>query len=83
VPNAVGTKVDISAFTTDAADAAKLVDRLSVLAPGQALPAAPRDKLIAAVAWWTEQNDPTNWTTNRVKAAAYLVFGSPNYQVLR
>ncbi len=83
VPNAVGTQVDITAFTTDAADAAKLVDRLSVLATGQALPAAPRDKVIAAVAWWTDQNDPTNWKTNRVKAAAYLVFGSPNYQVLR
>jgi hypothetical protein len=83
VPNAVGNKVDLNAFTTSAADAAGLVDRLSVLATGAPLPAAPRDKVIAAVAWWTDQNDPTNWKTNRVKAAAYLVFGSPNYQVLR
>jgi len=83
IPNAVGTKVDLTAFTTDAADAAKLVDRLSLLATGAPLPATPRDKVIAAVAWWTDQNDPTNWKTNRVKAAAYLVFGSPNYQVLR
>lgn len=83
VPNAVGTKVDLSAFLTDAADATKLVDRLSMLALGQALPAAPRDKVIAAVSWWTASTDSANWKTNRVKAAAYLVFGSPNYQVLR
>jgi len=26
---------------------------------------------------------PTHWQTQRVKAAAYLVFGAPNYQVQR
>ena len=83
VPNAVGTKVDLSAFAADAADAAKLVDRMSLLALGQALPATPRQKVIDAVAWWTSSTDATNWKTNRVKAAAYLVFASPNYQVLR
>jgi hypothetical protein len=83
IPNALGTKVDLSAFTADAADAEKLVDRLSLLALGQALPSAPRNKVIAAVSWWTDKTDATNWKTKRVKAAAYLVFGSPNYQVLR
>ena len=83
VPNAVGTKVDLSAFTADAADAAKLVDRLSLLALGQPLPATPRQKVIDAVSWWTDKTDATNWKTNRVKAAAYLVYGSPNYQVQR
>lgn len=83
IPNATGTKVDLSAFVADADDAAKLVDRISTLALGQALPATPRDKVIAAVSWWTAQTDATNWKTNRVKAAAYLVYGSPNYQVQR
>jgi len=83
IPNAVGTKIDLSAFTVDAADAAKLVDRLSLLALGRSLPSTPRDKVITAVSWWTDKTDATNWKTNRVKAAAYLVFGSPNYQVLR
>jgi len=83
VPGAVGTVVDLSAFTADAADAAALVDRLSVLALGQALPAAPRDQVIQAVAWWTDKTDPTHWQTQRVKAAAYLVSGAPNYQVRR
>ncbi len=83
IPNALGTQVNLSAFTSDAADAAKLVDRLSLLALGQPLPAAPRQKVIDAVAWWTDKTDATNWKTNRVKAAAYLVFGSPNYQVQR
>ena len=83
IPNALGTKVDLSAFTADAADAAKLVDRLSLLALGAALPAVPRQKVIDAVAWWTDKTDASNWKINRVKAAAYLVYGSPNYQVQR
>jgi hypothetical protein len=39
--------------------------------------------VITAVSWWTANTDATNWKSNRVKAAAYLVFASPNYQVLR
>ena len=83
VPNAVGTKVDLSAFTPDAADAPALVDRLSVLALGQTLSGPSRDDVITAVSWWTPANDKDNWQVNRVKTAAYLVFGSPNYQVQR
>ncbi len=83
IPNSIGTKVDLSAFVVDAPDAAKLVDRLSLLAMGQGLPAVPRQKVIDAVSWWTTENDSANWKTNRVKSAAYLVFGSPNYQVQR
>ena len=83
VPNAIGTRIDLSVFLTDAPDAAKLVDRLSMLALGQALPSGPRTEVINAVSWWTSARDSTNWQTNRVKTAAYLVFASPNYQVLR
>jgi uncharacterized protein (DUF1800 family) len=83
VPNAIGTKVDYAAFTGDAADAAKLVDRLSTLAIGQALPARPRAEVIKAVSWWTASTDSANWQLDRVKTAAYLVFASPNYQVQR
>ena len=83
IPGAVGTKVDLTAFLTDAADATKLVDRLSVLALGQPLPSVPRTKVIDAVAWWTSGTDASNWQINRVKTAAYLVFASPNFQVLR
>jgi uncharacterized protein (DUF1800 family) len=83
VPNALGTKVDASAFEADAADAAKLVDRLSALALGRKLAAAPRDKVIAAVSYWTPTTDANTWKANRVKTAALLVFGSPDYQVLR
>jgi hypothetical protein len=83
VPNAVGTKVDLTAFMPDGDDPAKLVDRFSMLALGQALPAAPRQKVIDAVSWWTPATDATSWRTNRVRAAAYLVFASPNYQVQR
>lgn len=83
VPSAIGTKVDLSAFLADAADAAKLVDRLSNLALGQPLPATPRAAVIDAVSWWTSARDSANWQRNRVRAAAYLVFASPNYQVQR
>ena len=84
IPRATGTRVDLSAFTADAADAAGLVDRLAGLALGAPLAAGPaRDKVIEAVAWWTPVTDGTNWKINRVKAAAYLVFGSPTYQVQR
>lgn len=83
VPNATGTAVDLSAFVSDAVDPGKLVDRLSNLALGQTLAQAPRDQVIAAVSWFTAQNDANNWQTDRVKAAAYLIYASPNYQVQR
>jgi uncharacterized protein (DUF1800 family) len=83
VPNAIGTSVDLSAFTADAATPATLVDRLSLLAFGQPLATAPRQKVIDAVSYLTSSTDGTNWTKDRVKTAAYLVFASPNYQVIR
>lgn len=83
VPNAIGTKVNLTAFTADAADAGKLVDRLSVIATGQPLPTATRAEIIKAVSWWTVSTDKTNWQINRAKMAAYLVFATPSYQVQR
>jgi hypothetical protein len=83
VPDALGTGVDLSAFVADAGDAEALVDRLSNLALGQALPATPRAAVLNAVAWWSPQTSAADWRVNRVKTAAYLVFGSPHYQVAR
>jgi uncharacterized protein (DUF1800 family) len=83
VPNAVGTWVNLTPFLADATDAAKLVDRISVIALGKPLPAAPRSEVIKAVSWWTSTTDKDNWQINRVRQAAYLVFASPNYQVQR
>ena len=83
VPNATGTRVDLSGFTADAADATRLVDRLSALATGGPLPPRSRAEVIKAVAAWTSATDPVNWQANRVKTAAWLVFASPNYQVQR
>ena len=62
---------------------ALLVDRLSNLALGRTLPAAARTEVVRATAWWTSSNDPTNWRANRVKTAAFLVYGSPHYHVQR
>jgi hypothetical protein len=83
VPNATGTKIDLSRFTADAADAGKLVDRLSLIATGQPLPTATRTEIVKAVSWWTTKTDKANWQANRVKTAAYLVFATPNFQVER
>ena len=83
IPNAIGTKIDLSRFTADAADAGKLVDRLSVIATGQALPATTRAEIVKAVSWWTASTDSSNWQKRRVQAAAYLVFATPEFQVQR
>ncbi|MCE4539537.1 DUF1800 domain-containing protein [Pelomonas sp. P7] len=83
VPGAVGTQVVLDAFDADAPDAAALVDRLSLLAHGEPLPAGPRAKVIDAVSWWTAKTDAKTWQRNRVRTAAYLVFAAPAYQVIR
>ena len=83
VPRATGTQVDLTAFLADAADAAKLVDRISLIATGGTLPSAARDAVVKGVSVWTAANDPADWRARRVRTAAFLVFGSPNYQVQR
>jgi uncharacterized protein (DUF1800 family) len=83
VPNAVGTQVVLDGFDADAADAAKLVDRLALLAHGEVLPAGPRAKVLEAVSWWTDKTDAKSWQRNRVRTAAYLVFAAPQYQIVR
>ncbi len=83
VPGALGTRVDLSAFAADASDPARLVDRLSLLALGAPLPTAARTAVVNAVAAYTQQNSGNDYLTNRVRQAAYLVFSSPNYQIVR
>jgi uncharacterized protein (DUF1800 family) len=83
IPNAVGTRLKIDAFLGDAPDATKLVDRLSNLALGAPLPATQRSAVIRAVEVWNAQSDSQNWQARRVNTAAYLIFGSPNYQIQR
>lgn len=82
VPGATGTRIDLTAFQADAADAGVLVDRLSALAVGGPLPAATRQRVVQAVAAYTAGNHSA-WQAERVKQAAYLVFASPQYQVQR
>ncbi|MBT9525510.1 MAG: DUF1800 domain-containing protein [Rhizobacter sp.] len=83
VPNPQGTVVNLNAFTADATDAGVLVDRISMLALGRTLPTAARNEVVRATAWWTSGNDAANWRVNRVKTAAFLVYGSPHYQIQR
>jgi len=82
VPGAFGTTVNTTPFEADAADAAKLVDRISLLATGAALPATTRSQVITAVEAFNASNSGT-WQSERVKQAAYLVFATPAFQVQR
>lgn len=81
VPGAFGTNVDTTPFEADAADAGKLVDRLSVLAAGTALPAGTRNRIVTAVEAFGSSG--ANWQRERVRQAAYLVFATPAFQVQR
>ncbi len=83
IPNALGTKVDLSDFLYDARDPAVLVDRLSLLALGELLPASQRTQVITAVAAFTPQTAGTEYLTYRARSAAYLVFSTPQYHVVR
>jgi uncharacterized protein (DUF1800 family) len=83
VPNALGTKINITAFLSDAADATKLVDRLSVLALGEPLKGAARTAVINAVTWWDLNHVGADWKKYRVHTAALLIFSSPQYHVQR
>jgi uncharacterized protein (DUF1800 family) len=82
--DSLGTLIDDTAFLSSAGDAGALVDRLSLLAFGHALPAATRTPVVDAVSYWDEATAPDGaWQHKRVDTAAYLVFGSPDYQVQR
>jgi hypothetical protein len=83
VPNAVGTKVNLSAFTTDATNPERLVDRLSLLELGERLPDASRNAVLTAVSSITQSNSGSAYLTTRVKQAAFLVLASPQYQMTR
>jgi len=83
IPGAVGTRVQFGAFLNHASDPAALVDRLSLLALGVPLPPTPRQAVIDAVAAETQQNSGNDWPSRRVAMAAYLIYGSPQFQVQR
>ncbi len=84
VPNALGTRVDLSAFLADADQPEVLVDRLSRLALGAPLPAAARTAVVNAVGAFTSANSgASNVRRYRVQQAAYLIFSSPQYQIAR
>ncbi|MEK8030303.1 DUF1800 family protein [Ideonella sp. DXS29W] len=83
VPGAVGTKLNYDAWLTDAADATKLVDRMSRLVLGENLPEPARTKVIEAVAHFDNDNYPGEWRRQRVQRAGWLVLSSPQYQIVR
>ena len=83
IPDALGTRVDLSGFEADAADPAKLVDRFSLLALGAPLPSAARTAVINATAAFTPSSSGADYLKYRTRTAAYLVFAAPQYHVIR
>ena len=81
VPGATGTQVNLTAFEADAATPSVLVERLANLATGGRMTSATKAAIVTAVTAW-DASQSANWRTERVKAAAYLVFASPTYQVM-
>lgn len=81
ITGAIGTHANLSAFEADAADAARLVTRLSNLLTGGRMTASARQTVTTAVAAWTSAQS-ASWRTERVRTAAYLILASPTYQVI-
>jgi hypothetical protein len=82
VPAAIGTRADLKAFEPDVDEPVRLVDRLSMLAVGDKLPATSRSAVIKAVESFNAKTSD-EWRAERVKQAAYLVFAAPQFQVQR
>ncbi len=80
--DALGTQVDLKPFETDADNPAALVDRLLRLAVGGRISASARNTIIQAVSAWGPVHG-AQYRSERVKAAAYLVFAAPPYQLAR
>ncbi|HEY9094268.1 MAG TPA: DUF1800 domain-containing protein, partial [Hydrogenophaga sp.] len=62
-------------------DPGRLVDRMALLALGETLPSAARSAVINAVEGYPSNS--SDFRLNRVRQAAYLVFSSPQYQIVR
>lgn len=85
---ALGTAVSYPTFIKLAETPEALVDEISNRALGEPLPAADRANVIAAVEGieipsWVSKKDRPEYLKRRIRQAAYLVFASPNYQMIR
>ncbi len=58
-----------------------LLERLAALATGGRLTGESKGLILPAITAWNAGNSDT-WRRDRVRSAAYLVFASPEYQVL-
>jgi uncharacterized protein (DUF1800 family) len=89
IPGAIPTTINLASFDADAQDPAKLVDRMAKLALGGRWSPAARQAVIDAVAAFETKNmdgpneDGQGYKRERAKAAAYLIFSSPQYNVVR
>ena len=78
VPGAIGTKIDLSGYTSYAATPATLVDKLDALMTHTTLTSTERSAIVTAI-----NAVPVSDALGRVRSAAYLIAASPRYQITR
>jgi uncharacterized protein (DUF1800 family) len=78
VPGAVGTQVDFSPYESNVASASDLVTQFNANVLHHALTAGEGAAIATAV-----DAVPADDPLNRARAAAYLIFASPRYQITR
>jgi len=78
VPGATGTRVDFSSFEANTGDASALVDQFNAAVLHHRLTAGEAAAIVPAI-----NAVPADDPLNRARAAAYLIFASPRYQITR
>jgi uncharacterized protein (DUF1800 family) len=82
IPEAIGTKLDLTDFLKDAGEPERLVSRLSILLTGGSLSTNEAKVVVDALKQTGQSNSvPVNLLAlERVRVAAYLVLSSPAFQ---
>ena len=87
IPNAVGTKVNLSALKAIATDSNVLVEKLNTLVLANSLSPTEKTAMLEAVNAWDANNCQAKFNCDylqeRARTAAFLVFASPQYQIQR
>jgi uncharacterized protein (DUF1800 family) len=78
VPGATGTQIDLSAYESNAGDASTLIAQFNAAVLHHSLSTSEANAIAPAV-----NAVPADDPLNRARAAAYLVFASPRYQITR
>jgi hypothetical protein len=87
IPNATGTKVDLSSLAKLADNSDTLVEKLNTMVFAGSLSGTEKSAMLEAVDAWDanncQQKNSCDYLKERAKTAAYLSFASPQYHIQR